>query len=188
MLGNIAKPADLSYLTAHRSKGLGYDNVIVINAANTTYGFPSKIVDDPIIKLVIHEDNSIEYAEERRLFYVAMTRTKNRVYIAAPKERPSRFVLELIRDYSNVRVNGDIDIDRQDSPDTTVLKKCPICGYPLQYRHKRALGLKLWLCTNEPELCGFMTNDLCGGKLSILKCDKCKDGYLVVKKGQKKRL
>lgn len=36
--------------------------------------------------------------------------------------------------------------------------------------------------TNEPEICDFMTNDLRGGDIPILKCDKC-DGYLIVKEG-----
>lgn len=44
------------------------------------------------------------------------------------------------------------------------------------------LSLKFWLCINEPEICDFMTNDLRGGELSILKCDKCRDGYLIIDK------
>ena len=173
--------AKLTFLTAHRSKGLGYDNVIIINAVNATYGFPSKIEDDPVMKLVIREDRTIEYAEERRLFYVAMTRTKNRVYIAVPRQRPSRFVVELVKEYDKVCINGDLDITKIDSPDISMIKRCPVCGYPLQYKHKRDLGLKLWICTNEPELCSFMTNELSGGILPILKCDCCKDGYLIVR-------
>lgn len=66
----------MEFLTAHSSKGLGYDNVIIVNARNEIFGFPSKIDDDPVMKYVIKDDTSIEYAEERRLFYVAMTRTK----------------------------------------------------------------------------------------------------------------
>ena len=173
--------AKLSFLTAHRSKGLGYDNVVIINAVNATYGFPSKIEDDPVMKLVIREDRTIEYAEERRLFYVAITRTKNRVYIAVPQQRPSRFVAELVQEYDKVCVNGDLDISKTESPDISMIKRCPICGYPLQYKHKRDFGLRLWICTNEPEICDFMTNDLSGGILPILKCDCCKDGYLIVR-------
>ena len=173
--------AKLTFLTAHRSKGLGYDNVIIINAVNAVYGFPSKIEDDPVMKLVIREDRTIEYAEERRLFYVAMTRTKNRVYIAVPQQRPSRFVAELVQEYDKVCVNGELDISKTDSPDISMIKRCPICGYPLQYKHKKDFGLRLWICTNEPEICDFMTNDLSGGILPILKCDCCKDGYLIVR-------
>ena len=175
--------ANISFLTAHRSKGLGYDNVIIINAVNAVYGFPSKIEDDPVMKLVIREDRTIEYAEERRLFYVALTRTKNRVFIAVPKERPSLFIAELVNNYDKVTVNGDLDITKTSSPKTSIMQRCPVCGYPLQFRYKPGLGLRLWICTNEPELCDFMSNDLRGGNLPILKCDSCKDGYLIVRRG-----
>ena len=36
------------------------------------------------------------------------------------------------------------------------------------------------MCTNDVEICGFMTNNLRGGRMSILKCDRCTDGYLIV--------
>ena len=172
----------LDFMTVHRAKGLGYDNVIIINARNEVYGFPAQVQDDPVLKYVVRDDHSIEYAEERRLFYVALTRTKNRVYLIVPQERPSSFVLELIDDYLQVVLHGDID--RNKNKDNKEIKKCPICGYPLQLRYKQNYGLKLWMCTNEPELCDFMTNDLSGGQLSIIKCDQCRDGYLIVKPGK----
>ena len=175
----------LDFMTVHRAKGLGYDNVIIINARNEVYGFPSQVQDDPVLKYVVRDDHSIEYAEERRLFYVALTRTKNRVYLIVPQERPSSFVLELIDDYLQVVLHGDID--RNENKDSQEIKKCPICGYPLQLRYKQNYGLKLWMCTNEPELCDFMTNDLSGGQLSIIKCDQCRDGYLIVKRGKRDR-
>ena len=183
VISTVYPEANLTFLTAHRAKGLGFDNVIIINAINGMYGFPSKIDDDPIMQLVVHVDRSIEYAEERRLFYVAMTRTKNRVYMIVPKNRPSRFIAELIRDYPGITVHGELDIDKSSEPELAGIKRCPICGYPLQYKHKKDFGKKLWICTNEPEMCDFMTNDLRGGYMRILKCDRCNDGYLIVKKG-----
>ena len=168
---------DITFMTAHASKGLGCDNVIIINAKNETFGFPSKIEDDPVLSFVVRHDASIEYAEERRLFYVAMTRTKNRVYFIAPEENPSEFLLEIKRDYKNVVLRGDWnELERQKK-----YKVCPICGYPMQYRYKNAYGLRLHICTNEPEICGFMTNEYNAQKLSILKCDECVDGYLIAK-------
>ncbi len=172
---------EMEYMTVHRAKGLGYDNVIIINAMDSVYGFPSKIQDDPVLKYVIKTDHSIEYAEERRLFYVALTRTKNRVYIVTPQQRPSEFVRELLSDYSNVVLRGQLDDKLDNSGD---IKHCPICGYPLQQRYKKSYGLKLWICSNEPEICDFMTNDLNGDRMSILKCDQCRDGYLIVKGGK----
>lgn len=170
---------DITFMTAHASKGLGYDNVIVVNGRNETYGFPSKIEDDPVLSFVIKGDRSIDYAEERRLFYVAMTRTKNRVYFLAPEENPSEFLLEIKRDYKNVVLRGTWN---ENPPKNSIPKKsCPICGYPMQFRYKNAYGLRLHICTNEPEVCGFMTNEYRAGKLSIMKCDQCRDGYLIVK-------
>lgn len=172
---------DITFMTAHSSKGLGYDDVIIVNGKNETYGFPSKIEDDPVLAFVIKGDRSIDYAEERRLFYVAMTRTKNRVFFIAPEQNPSEFLLELKRDYKNVVLHGDWNEDEAASKPK---KACPLCGYPMQLKYKKAYGLRLYLCTNEPEVCGFMTNDVRGGKLSIQKCDKCRDGYLIVKQAR----
>lgn len=170
---------DITFMTAHASKGLGYDNVIVVNGRNETYGFPSKIEDDPVLSFVIKGDRSIDYAEERRLFYVAMTRTKNRVYFLAPEENPSEFLLEIKRDYKNVVLRGTWN--ENPPKNSTPKKSCPICGYPMQFRYKNAYGLRLHICANEPEVCGFMTNEYRAGKLSIMKCDQCRDGYLIVK-------
>ena len=170
---------DITFMTVHMSKGLGYDNVIVVNGKNETYGFPSKIEDDPVLSFVIKGDNSIDYAEERRLFYVAMTRTKNRVFFIAPEQNPSEFLLEIKKDYKNVVLKGNWN--EEEIKHRTAKKSCPICGYPMQLRYKSAYGLRLYLCTNEPELCGFMTNDIKAGKLAITKCDQCRDGYLIAR-------
>ena len=166
-------------MTAHSAKGLGYDNVILVNMVETKFGFPCQLEDDPIMKLVTHEDKSMPYAEERRLFYVAMTRTKNRVYIVAPKSKPSRFLVELVKDYhlpTSEKINmGTVDAFHL---------RCPICGFPLKKEFNKTYGLSLWICTNEPEICDFMTNDQTH-KHDIFKCPKCSDGYMIVKKNPK---
>ena len=172
---------DITFMTAHSSKGLGFDDVIIVNGKNETYGFPSKIEDDPVLGFVIKGDSSIDYAEERRLFYVAMTRTKNRVFFVAPEQNPSEFLLELKQDYKSVVLHGHWN---EDVVQNFAKKVCPICGYPMQLKYKKAYGLRLYICTNEPEICGFMTNDYRAGKLAIQKCDKCRDGYLIVKAGK----
>ncbi len=171
----------ITYLTAHSSKGLGYDNVIIINGKDAILGFPSKIVDDPVMKLVIKDIENIDYAEERRLFYVSLTRTKNRVFIITPIHRPSKFILEIKDKFKNIILDGD-----ELKPDETInnMIKCPCCGYPLQIRYNRYFDAtkNVWICSNDPEICGFVTNDLLGGKMSISKCPNCEDGYLVVKR------
>lgn len=168
----------ITFMTVHSSKGLGYDDVIVINCKNETYGFPAKIEDDPVLRYVEQIDDSIEEAEERRLFYVAMTRTKNRVYLIAPEANPSEFLLELKQDYKNIILKGEWNEKEQKL--NSLIKNCPICGYPMQRKMKNACGLNLWICMNDPEICDFMTNEIEGEKLAIQKCDLC-DGYLIVR-------
>jgi len=168
--------AKITFLTAHSSKGLGFDNVILLNLIEGKYGFPSQIEDDPIIKLVTTEDRSIPYAEERRLFYVALTRTKNRVYLIAPQYKPSQFLVELVRDY-NLTHSEKLNMDAVDF----FPRRCPVCNYPLKYEFNKNYGLTLYICTNEIEICDFMTNHA-QHLYDIFKCDEntC-DGYMIVK-------
>jgi DNA helicase-4 len=168
--------ANLTFMTAHSSKGLGYDNVIIVNMLESRFGFPSQIELDPILKMVTYEDTSVPFAEERRLFYVALTRTKNRVYIAVPKFKPSRFIVELIKDY-NLPYPEDLNLKTVDLFNL----RCPECNFPLKYEFNKNYGLELYLCTNESEICDFMTNDREYLK-DIFKCPKCQDGYMIVKR------
>ena len=171
--------ANISFMTAHSSKGLGYDNVVLINMFEGKFGFPCQIEDDPIMKLVTYEDTSMPYAEERRLFYVALTRTKNRVYIMTPQHKPSRFLIELIKE-NNLSHSDKLNMEVVDLFNL----RCPVCGFPLKYEFNKNYGLNLWICTNEVEICDFMTNDKVH-KHDIFKCPKCKDGYMIVKMNPK---
>lgn len=97
------KNIKIKYMTAHKSKGLESDNVIIINLENKTNGFPSKILNHEILSLVSSEKENYIFDEERRLFYVALTRTKNYVFLLSPKKNISLFVQELLEE-SNVKV------------------------------------------------------------------------------------
>ena len=170
--------ANITFMTAHSAKGLGYDNVVIINMLENKYGFPSQIEDDPIMKMVTFEDRTVPYAEERRLFYVALTRTKNRVYIVAPLNKPSRFLVELIKEHD---LPCDPNINKQIVDHFPI--RCPECGFPLKYEFNKNYGLHLYMCTNEPEVCDFMTNDRIAPG-DIFKCPSCEDGYMIVKKSR----
>lgn len=76
-----SEPRKIGYMTVHKSKGLQADNVIVIGLLNERYGFPNMVADDPILELLLADSDKYDFAEERRLFYVALTRTKNRVWL-----------------------------------------------------------------------------------------------------------
>ena len=92
------KNKTIRYLTVHKSKGLEEDNVIIINLSDDIFGFPSKIQSNDILKYVLNEKDIYPYEEERRLFYVALTRTKNNVYFLVNKNCQSIFVTELLKD------------------------------------------------------------------------------------------
>ena len=91
---------NINYYTAHKSKGLESDNVILINLCDDIMGFPSKIKNNKIINSLFDKE-LYKYDEERRLFYVALTRTKNSVFMLLDKNNMSVFVKEVIRDYKN---------------------------------------------------------------------------------------
>ena len=91
------KDIKLRYLTVHKSKGLEEDNVIILNLLNNSNGFPNKRKNNYILKYVTLKSNEIKYGEERRLFYVALTRTKNKSYILTQKGKESIFIKELLK-------------------------------------------------------------------------------------------
>ena len=89
---------NINYMTAHKSKGLESDNIILINLCDDVMGFPSKIKNNKIISNLFDKE-LYKFDEERRLFYVAITRTKNSVYMLVDKNNISIFVREIIKDY-----------------------------------------------------------------------------------------
>lgn len=89
------KTKKLYFMTVHKSKGLEEENVIIINTQDNIMGFPNKLVDDKVLKYVKNTKEYFPYEEERRLFYVALTRTKNNLYIMIDKNSISIFIKEL---------------------------------------------------------------------------------------------
>ena len=84
----------IRYLTIHASKGLESDVVILLNLLDDIYGIPSQKKEDEILNFV-KKNQPYPFEEERRLFYVALTRTKNEIYLMTNKKNPSIFVKEI---------------------------------------------------------------------------------------------
>ena len=99
-----------SFMTVHRAKGLEAEYIILLNCNSGRLGFPSQISDDLILNLLLNESDQFENGEERRLFYVAMTRAKEQLYLIADDKYKSKFILELENDSDEIE-----------------LKKCPNC-------------------------------------------------------------
>ena len=91
----IYKENKFKYLTIHSAKGLESDIVIILNVSNKTYGIPNKLEDHEILKYAYDNFDDFPYAEERRVFFVALTRCKTKTYLMIPKNNPSIFIKEI---------------------------------------------------------------------------------------------
>lgn len=88
----------LTFSTVHRAKGAEADVVILLNVKGGTRGFPSGVQDDPLMRLILGESDQYPDAEERRLFYVALTRARRRAVVLAQDGPVSLFSRELAGD------------------------------------------------------------------------------------------
>lgn len=86
----------IEFLTVHKSKGLEADYVILLQCNKDTYGFPSRVSDDPALQYVLTASDRFPYGEERRLFYVAITRAKVKTWVLYDTRFPSVFVDEFL--------------------------------------------------------------------------------------------
>lgn len=94
------KGLKISFYTAHSCKGLTCDVSVLLDLDSGVYGFPSEMADDPILNHLLHEGETFENAEERRLFYVALTRARHQVYLMYNPQQPSKFLAEIISEFS----------------------------------------------------------------------------------------
>lgn len=90
----LYKEHKICHFTVHKSKGLEADYVIILNCDDTTLGFPNKIENNILIQKIF-PNSEIPFAEERRLFYVAITRCKIKTFFIYDKSNPSKFIQEL---------------------------------------------------------------------------------------------
>ncbi len=137
----------IRFLTVHKSKGLEADYVIVADVNKGKYGFPCEIADDPVVDLVLSHAEQYPNAEERRLFYVALTRTKNDVYLLGADGMLSDFIVEL--------ADKGYAVDFSDRPNQIDLKRCPKCGIGRLELHKGRYGN-----FRECPLCGYKPGKL----------------------------
>lgn len=97
------KEVSLQHLTIHKSKGLEQDTVILIHLTSLEGGFPGAERKTYASLLTQKNQKVFPFDEERRLFYVALTRTKGNIYLFTDNAHPSIFVKELLK-YKEVEV------------------------------------------------------------------------------------
>ena len=130
---------NIDYHTVHGSKGLEADYVVLVNVDGGMKGFPCMIEDDSLLSLVLSRAEEYPNAEERRLFYVALTRARNGVYLLSDFRNPSDFVEELVAGYYSINHDssrGEIDA-------------CPICQTGRMRQINGGYGL-FYCCSNYP--------------------------------------
>lgn len=132
---------NIVYRTAHSAKGLESDYVFIINTKEGPYGFPSQIVDNPIINYFLCKKENFAFAEERRLFYVALTRARKKAWLVVNEASKSAFVKELESVYHN-RFSEEYFT-------------CPRCGQKL--KKKNGIYGPFLGCTDYP-VCNYVRN------------------------------
>ncbi|MGM0578334.1 MAG: UvrD-helicase domain-containing protein [Myxococcota bacterium] len=151
---------DVRYSTIHSAKGREADYVIVVGNEAGRFGFPSEVADDPVLKMVLASPDGHPHGEERRLFYVAVTRARERAYLLAPSNNPSAFVQQVLEEAFEQHVTTAGEYAER--------HLCARCeGRTIRQQESRYDG-HWWPCLNYP---------LCSGKLP--RCPSCRSGGLV---------
>lgn len=185
-INNAHQNLKIRYMTVHGSKGLEADHVVVLRASAGRLGFPSEVEDNPLLDMVMPDAEAFENAEERRLFYVALTRARYSVTVLASLERPSAFAreLEVGREYGAVVIGK-----------SRVATRTCTCGGRMLARQSD--GRKFFACEHS-FLCGatLVPCTACGNGLPVADkdnptimqcacgaeypaCTSCKIGWLV---------
>ncbi len=112
---------DLSFLTVHKSKGSEADYVILPEMISASRGrsFPNTRVDDPVLKLAMPAGDDYPDSEERRLFYVALTRARRSVAMFTVRGQVSSFLDELVAGGSLTITDVDGKVIKEE--------RCPAC-------------------------------------------------------------
>ena len=131
----------IDYYTIHGSKGLEADYVCIVGLTRGRYGFPSEVEDDSIFPLAMPTVEEYPFAEERRLFYVALTRARRLVMLYTVENQISEFVVELQSAPYNVEVKR--------SETAEPFFACPACGRGMLVRRHGRYGA-FWGCTRFP--------------------------------------
>ncbi len=149
----------IRFMTVHASKGLEADHVVILRAVSDRMGFPSEIVDDPLLDLVLPVPERFDHAEERRLFYVALTRARKSVTVFADREKPSAFARELVD-------NPEYGVVPLGEPGIA-LRQCDACGGRMLAQTSK--NGRLFFSCEHRDLCGEMLwpCNLCGKDLPV---------------------
>ena len=95
ILINGRNPKSIPLMSVHKSKGLQAKVVLVLSMDKDLYGFPCEIENPLIFEPAMNTKYDNKEEEERRLFYVAVTRSKENVILYTQKGKESKFLNEI---------------------------------------------------------------------------------------------
>jgi DNA helicase-4 len=107
---------ELQQGTVHGVKGNEADYVLLLEMNRGEFGFPSEKKSDQLVESFLPAAEAFDFAEERRLFYVALTRARRQVYLAYSSINASAFIEELAKDYSVLYFNDIIKTINESKP------------------------------------------------------------------------
>jgi len=195
LLGDLKKEkisSKIHYWTFHRSKGLEADYCILIGFIQGKTGFPNMNKEEAVLEALLPSLDKYPHSEERRLFYVAMTRARKKCYLIADPMAPSKFIDEILTPEYNLRIHsksfesmyreiykcplctdgyfilkhgkhGDFYVCSSGSVCPSKPRKCEGCGAPsIDERNRSVCRNKN--CGNEKVIC-----DICGRPMKIRK-------------------
>jgi DNA helicase-4 len=142
----------MNFMTVHQSKGLECDYIILLNCNGGTLGFPADIADSPVLKYVLSEPDAYAFSEERRVFYVGITRAKKHTWVLYDMNNPSPFVKEFID-------TGSPSVSEGDSiPES---ERCPKCHCGRVHIVKKGVAVNgnpysVLACSNEKYGCDYL--------------------------------
>lgn len=168
----FARWFDLRYDTIHKSKGLEADYVFVLSLFEGTLGFPCKIEDDPVLGLAMPEVDPYPFAEERRLFYVALTRARQEAWLFTTMSTPSQFLVEL---HQRGRLK-----EREGENQWRMPSPCPKCAKGVLLTRHGPYGA--FQSCSRIAACDFKKNLAASDEKNI--CPRCKEGRVVRKRGK----
>lgn len=135
---------EVKFSSVHGSKGLEADYVILPRVVNTRSSFPSMQTDDPVLQLAMPSGDNFQFSEERRLFYVALTRARRSVVLFTVDGNISPFVVELMKD-------TNLELDRIDGEKAkTRMCPAPDCKTGVLVKRKGPYS-EFWGCNRFPK-------------------------------------
>lgn len=185
----------IQFMSVHASKGKEADYVVVFGLDKGKHGFPSEKATHPLLELLLPQAEAFEHAEERRLFYVALTRARHHVYLVTNGLNPSPFVRELVDNRYAINID---EFTGKGFQEQIASISCPTCktGYmvPRDSQYGSFFGCNQYpLCNHTQRACQW-----CGGGLKTQgrfrvcenrrcdfvepRCPRC-DGAMVLRKG-----